>query len=60
MVKAIFRDNMFIIQEKLDLFEGEVVEIEIRKESIVDKFCGSLHIIDVHLIEEISESDEFE
>ncbi|NLV26837.1 MAG: DUF104 domain-containing protein [Methanomicrobiales archaeon] len=60
MVKAIFRDNMFIVQEKMDLFEGEVVEIEIRKESIVDKFCGSFHITDVHLIEEIAESDEFE
>ena len=60
MVKAIFRDNMFIIQEKLDLFEGEVVEIEIRKESIVDKFCGSFNIADVHLIEEIAESNEFE
>ena len=51
---------MFIIQEKLDLFEGEVVEIEIRQESIVDKFCGSFNIVDVNLIEEIAESDEFE
>lgn len=32
----------------------------IDKESVVDRFCSSLTINDVKLIEELAESDEFE
>ena len=56
MVKAIYKDNYLFLNESLDLYEGEMVDIEIHRGSIVDQLYGSFTIKDTKLIEELAES----
>jgi predicted DNA-binding antitoxin AbrB/MazE fold protein len=60
MVKAVYKEKTLILQDYFDLTEGEIVDVEINRGSIVDKLYGSFSITDIKLIEEIAESDELE
>ena len=42
MVKAVFRNNMFIIQEKLNLSEEEIVELISDKSLLLTNFVALL------------------
>lgn len=60
MVKAVYKEKTLILQDYFDLTEGEIVDVEINRGSIVDKLYGSISITDITLIEEIAESDALE
>ncbi|HJH27017.1 MAG TPA: antitoxin [Methanophagales archaeon] len=55
--KAIYEEGILKPLEKLDLKEGEEVEIVIAG-SLAKDFRGALKLEDVKLIEEIAESNE--
>jgi len=55
--KAIYEEGILKPLEKLDLNEGEEVEIVIAG-SLARDFRGALKLEDVELIEEIAESNE--
>ena len=55
--KAIYEEGILKPLEKLDLKEGEEVEIVIAG-SLARDFRGALKLEDVELIEEIAESNE--
>jgi len=57
-IKAIYRNAALKPIEKLDLKEGEEVEIIIRRISLATEFQGVLKLHDPGLIEEIAQSDE--
>lgn len=56
--KAMYEDGVLKPLEKLDLKEGEEVEISILPKSLAKEFRGALKLSDQKLIEEIAESDE--
>lgn len=56
-IKAVYKNEILKPLEKLDLKEGEEVEIEIAG-SIAKAFRGALKLSDSMLIEELAESDE--
>lgn len=56
-IKAVYKNEILKPLEKLDLKEGEEVEIEIAG-SIAKAFRGALKLSDPMLIEELAESDE--
>jgi predicted DNA-binding antitoxin AbrB/MazE fold protein len=58
-VKAIYESNVLKPLEKLNLKEGEVVEIEIKKDA-VDRLGGLVKISRQDWIEELIESPELE
>lgn len=58
-VKAIYESNVLKPLEKLNLKEGEVVEIEIKKDA-VDRLGGLVRISRQDWIEELIESPELE
>ena len=57
-IKAIYKNDTLKPNEKLNLKEGEEVEIIITKVSLATKFQGVLKLHDPCLIEEIAQSDE--
>lgn len=57
-VKAIYKNNALKPLEKLDLVDGEEVEISIMPLSVAKKFQSALKLQNRDLIEEIAESDE--
>lgn len=57
-IKAIYRNAMLKPIDKLNLKEGEVVEISITHASLAKEFQGVLKLNDPDLIEEIAQSDE--
>ena len=57
-IKAIYRNSTLKPTEKLNLKEGEEVEISISSVSLAKKFQGALKIHDPDIIEEIAQSDE--
>jgi len=58
-MKAIYKDAVLKPLQKLELMEGEEVEISVIPKSLAMEFRGALKIDDQKLIEEIAESDEF-
>lgn len=60
MVKAVYKENSLIPLGSIDLQEGEMVDIEIHRGSVVDKLYGSFSIKDTKLIEELAESHDLE
>ncbi len=58
-VKAIYESNVLRPLGKLDLKEGEVVEIEIKKDA-VDRLAGMVKISRQDWIDELIESPELE
>jgi predicted DNA-binding antitoxin AbrB/MazE fold protein len=59
LVKAVYENSVLKPLEKLDLKEGDVVEIEV-KEDAVDRLGGLVKISRQDLIDEIIESPELE
>lgn len=59
LVKAIYENNVLRPLEKLDLEEGDVVEIEVKKDA-VDRLGGLVKISRKDLVDEIIESPELE
>lgn len=57
-IKAIYRNDTLKPIGKLNLKEGEEVEIIITQVSLATEFQGVLKIHDPGLIEEIAQSDE--
>ena len=57
-MKAIYQDAVLKPLTKLDLREGEEVEISIVPMSLTKDFQGALKLSDPNLTEEIAESDE--
>lgn len=57
-VKAIYKNNALKPLEKLDIVDGEEVEISIMPLSVAKKFQSALKLQNRDLIEEIAESDE--
>jgi len=57
-MKAIYKDKVLKPLKKLDLKEGEVVEISMISTSLVKNFQGAIKLSDQNLIEEIAECDE--
>jgi len=55
-IKAIYRNAMLKPIDKLNLKEGEVVEISITHASLANEFQGVLKLNDPELIEEIAQS----
>ena len=58
-IRAVYRDEVLKPLTKLELREGEEVEISVIPKSIAMEFRGALKIDDQKLIEEIAESDKF-
>jgi len=58
IIRAVYENNVLKPLEKLDLKEGEEVEISIVPKSLANEFRGVLRLSDTRLIEEIAESDE--
>ncbi len=59
LVKAVYENSVLKPLEKLDLKEGDVVEIEVKKDAI-DRLGGLVKISRQDLIDEIIESPELE
>lgn len=59
LVKAIYENNVLKPLEKLDLEEGDVVEIEVKK-SPVDQLYGLIKIQNKEWLDEIIESPDLE
>ena len=59
LVKAIYENNTLKPLEKLDLEEGDMVEIEVRK-SPVDQLYGIIKIENREWLDEIIESPDIE
>ncbi len=59
LVKAIYENNVLRPLEKLDLEEGDVVEIEVKK-SPVDQLYGLIKIQNKEWLDEIIESPDLE
>lgn len=57
-IKAVYRNAMLKPINKLDLQEGEEVEISITSVSKAKEFQGVLKLNDPDMIEEIAQSDE--
>lgn len=57
-VKAVYKNNAFKPLEKLDITDGEEVEISIMPLSVAKKFQSALKLQNRDLIEEIAQSDE--
>jgi len=57
-IKAIYKNDTLKPLEKLNLKEGEEVEISIKSVSLANEFQGVLKLHDPEMIEEIAESDE--
>lgn len=57
-IKAVFKNDVLKPLNKLNLKEGEEVEISIVPLSLAKEFQGALKLQDRELIEEIAESDE--
>jgi len=58
-IRAVYRDKVLKPLTKLELRDGEEVEISVIPKSIAMEFRGALKIDDQKLIEEIAESDKF-
>ncbi len=59
LVKAIYENDVLMPLEKLDLEEGEMVEIEVKKDA-VDRLGGLIKISRKDVVDEIIESPELE
>ena len=59
LVKAIYENNILRPLEKLDLKEGDVVDIEVKKDA-VDRLGGLIKISQRDVVDEIIESAELE
>jgi predicted DNA-binding antitoxin AbrB/MazE fold protein len=59
LVKAIYENNVLKPLEKLDLEEGDIVEIEVKK-SPVDQLYGLIKIQNKEWLDEIIESPDLE
>jgi len=57
--RAVYTDEVLKPLTKLELREGEEVEISVIPKSLAMEFRGALKIDDQKLIEEIAESDKF-
>ncbi len=57
-MKAIYKDNVLKPLKKLDLREGEMVEISMIPTSLAKRFQGTIKLSDRNLIEEIAECDD--
>jgi len=60
LVKAIYENNMLRPLEKLDLREGEMVEIDVKKDDAVDRLGGMIKISQRDIVDEIIDSPELE
>jgi predicted DNA-binding antitoxin AbrB/MazE fold protein len=58
-VKALYKDNVLRPLEKLDLKDGDVVEIEVKKSS-VDQLCGIIKIPKKEWVDELIELSDQE
>ncbi|HZK61551.1 MAG TPA: antitoxin family protein [Anaerovoracaceae bacterium] len=58
-MRAIYKNNVLRPLKKLDLSEGEMVEISVMSMSTAHKFQNTLAFSDQNLIEEIAECDDF-
>ena len=59
LVKAVYENNILRPLEKLDLKEGDVVDIEVKKDT-VDRLGGLVKISQRDVVDEIIESPELE
>ena len=59
LVKAIYENNILRPLEKLDLKEGDVVDIEVKKDA-VDRLGGLIKISQRDVVDEIIESPDLE
>lgn len=59
LVKAVYENDVLRPLKKLDLKEGEMVEIEVRKDA-VDRLSGLVKISQRDVVDEIIESPELE
>lgn len=59
LVKAVYENDVLRPLSKLDLTEGEIVEIEVRKDA-VDRLSGLVKISQRNVVDEIIESPELE
>lgn len=57
-MKAIYKDKVLKPLKKLDLREGEMVEISMIPTSLAKRFQGTIKLSDQNLIEEIAECDD--
>jgi len=60
MVKAVYRDNVFLPLDPVDLHDGDEVELIIREPSQIKKMVGAFTVKNIETIEDIIESDIFE
>lgn len=59
LVKAVYENNVLKPLEKIDLKEGDLVEIEVKKDA-VDRLGGLVRISRRDVVDEIIESPELE
>ena len=59
LVKAVYENDVLRLLEKLDLKEGDRVEIEVKKDA-VDRLGGLVKISQRDVVDEIIESPELE
>lgn len=59
LVKAVYENSILRPLEKLDLKEGDVVDIEVKKDA-VDRLGGLVKISQRDVVDEIIESPELE
>lgn len=59
LVKAVYENSVLRPLEKLDLKEGDLVEIEVKKDA-VDRLGGLVKISQRDIVDEIIESPELE
>jgi predicted DNA-binding antitoxin AbrB/MazE fold protein len=59
LVKAVYENSVLRPLEKLDLKEGDMVEIEVKKDA-VDRLSGLVIISQRDIVDEIIESPELE
>ena len=60
ITKARVRDNSLILNERIDIPDGEEVEVIIRRIQVIDEMYGYFKISDSLVIEELAESDDLE
>jgi predicted DNA-binding antitoxin AbrB/MazE fold protein len=60
ITKAKVKNNSLILNERIDIPDGEEVEVIISRIQVIDEMYGYFKISDPSVIEELSESDDFE
>ena len=60
IIKATVKNNSIIFNERISIPDGEEVEVLIGGDRLINDMYGCFKILDLSVIEELAESEDFE